>query len=221
MKDRKNRLKTRLPLEWRTSFESTIYNVSSGGLYFRSLNQPSVDSTIQLKFCLPNSDYVLETSGTVCWTSKHSASGNAEYFGVGVQFDEMPTEKRQKFDEYLHHLAGEQRTHLRWSTRVVIEYHFAGADYRTIANEISENGMFLVTEDPLQLDDIIHLRFSLPDSQDQIKTRAIVRWRHDAIPEDLSEVVTPGMGIEFCGLSKEDKQLISEFIDDMTFDDLR
>jgi uncharacterized protein (TIGR02266 family) len=216
-KQRHKRVHTQFLLSWKPTFQSTVNNISRGGLYFRSPHPPEVGGCIDLDFTLPDSDQRIRGTGIVRWVSNNSFSTEMNnLFGVGIEFDKLDPQSTQIIEEFVtKNLANEapgKRQHKRFSIRLVVDYSFSGEKYRTIANDIGKRGMFLVTTEPLQLDDIIHLRFHLPKVEGLIKARATVRWRHDAIPETLSSVVTPGMGVEFTDISEEDLMLIEQFL---------
>lgn len=216
-KARNKRVHTKLPLTWRATFNSTIFNVSRGGLYFRCANPPRVGDLLELDFSLPDSTIAIRASGVVRWVSSNSISPEMDnLFGVGLEFEKIADEGTQALETFiakqLESNTQVDREHRRLPVRVVVDYMFSGENYRTIANDISRRGMFLVSTEPLDLDDMLHMKFRLPNVEALIKARGIVRWRHTAIPETLSNVITPGMGVEFTDISEEDLQLVAQFI---------
>lgn len=210
---RNKRVRTRLPLTWKASFKSTIFNISNGGLYFKCNIPPSVGEHLELNFTLPGGTEPITAGGIVRWTSNNSNLGESEnVYGVGLEFEALSDKARTALEAYIAQGLEEQRHSKRLQVRIVVDYMFAGSNYRTIANDISRFGMFLVTDEPLQLDDVLHMRFRLPMLDAMLKVRAMVRWRHDAIPQTLSSVITPGMGVEFMDVTEEDLLLIDQFL---------
>lgn len=213
-KPRHKRVRTNLPLTWRASFASTIHNISVGGLYFKCTTPPQVGEPIELNFMLPGTQVAIHANGLVRWVSNHAWSmDNDVLAGVGVEFVELGEAQQQLLQHYVENKPAELRLGNRVAVRLVVDYFFAGENFRSIANELSPNGMFLVSDEPHQLEDVLHLRFLLPDVQAMIKARAVVRWRHEAIPAALENIITPGMGLEFTDVSEEDRQVIRHFID--------
>ena len=210
---RNKRVRTKIPLVWKAAFKSIIYNISSGGLYFKCNHPPNVNETLELNFTLPDTTQSISCSGIVRWVSDNSLSGEtATLYGVGLEFDVLEANVKEVLDSFVDKGLAEQRLSRRLPVRIVVDYLFAGENFRTLANDISRTGMFLVSTDPLQLDDIVHMRFRLPDTKALIKARGLVRWRHDAIPQTLSTIITPGMGVEFTDTNEVDLQLIDRFI---------
>jgi len=69
------------------------------------------------------------------------------------------------------------------------------------STNLSQSGIFIHTDDPLEPGTLVHLAFSLPD-QHMIRTRGEVIWVNE---DDESEA---GMGVKFRGLSLEDRERI-------------
>lgn len=70
------------------------------------------------------------------------------------------------------------------------------------SSNLSQNGIFIHTLEPLNPGTPVSMAFSLPD-QTLIRTRGEVIWCNDE--EDDEE---PGMGIKFIGLSEADRENI-------------
>jgi type IV pilus assembly protein PilZ len=69
------------------------------------------------------------------------------------------------------------------------------------STNLSQSGIFIQTDDPLEPGTLVQLQFTLPDAH-LIRTRGEVMW----VNED--DEVEPGMGIKFMGLSLEDRERI-------------
>jgi len=69
------------------------------------------------------------------------------------------------------------------------------------SSNLSQSGIFIHSEDPLDPGTLVNIQFALPDSG-QIRTRGEVIW----VNEDEEE--ESGMGIKFIGLAEKDRELI-------------
>jgi c-di-GMP-binding flagellar brake protein YcgR len=213
MKPRHKRVFTKTPLSWTANFQSTILNISAGGLYFRSTSPPETKSSIKLSFKLPGTNHTIATEALVHWVSSNSQESKQQpLYGVGVEFTDLAASDQAKLQEFVEKSKQEERKNRRHGSKLLVEYHFAGQNFRCMANDISRTGMFIVTTEPLQLEDMLNAKFTLPGSGERIKIRSIVRWRHVEIPTNLTSVIVPGMGIEFLTVSTEDQLVISEYI---------
>jgi type IV pilus assembly protein PilZ len=76
------------------------------------------------------------------------------------------------------------------------------------ASNISLGGMFILTEQPLELGTQFRIRFVVPGWADAIETRAEVRWRRSPGPGPLRA----GMGVRFDGLAPNEKARIEALI---------
>ena len=70
-------------------------------------------------------------------------------------------------------------------------------------------GMFIKTEQPMEVGTEFTLRFQLPGGRRMIQTMAEVRW---TLPTDVAAPMNPGMGIRFNGLSTVDKNLVESLL---------
>jgi uncharacterized protein (TIGR02266 family) len=75
---------------------------------------------------------------------------------------------------------------------------------------ISEGGVFIRAQDPLELGEEFLLKLYIPDEQDPINTLCKVVWVNKYGKE--TEELPRGMGVKFLELTAEDKRRIEEFI---------
>ncbi len=98
-----------------------------------------------------------------------------------------------------------QRASLRTEVDLVSESNL----YAGITNNISEGGLFVASEELLQLGTVIDLVFSLPDDGPPLRITGIVRW----VREDLEAIeAPPGMGVQFVGLEETARRRLERFI---------
>ncbi|MBD3271836.1 MAG: hypothetical protein GF384_04770 [Elusimicrobia bacterium] len=75
------------------------------------------------------------------------------------------------------------------------------------STDISLGGIFLETEVPFKIGDTIHLKFALPEHDNDMRlTGKVVRIR------EKNATLVPGIGVEFEHLSQEDKRTIEYFV---------
>jgi uncharacterized protein (TIGR02266 family) len=83
------------------------------------------------------------------------------------------------------------------------------ADYSV---DLSTGGLYLKTEQPLEVDVNLTLRFSLPDLQRLVTCKARVAWVNDKEAPRKPEF-PPGMGVQFVDMSLEDVKSIRRFLE--------
>lgn len=79
------------------------------------------------------------------------------------------------------------------------------------ACNISALGIFLQTREPQPRGTHLNLRFVLPGSAERIQVEGVVRWVNPYRPGDRDNL-NPGMGIEFVGLTDDQRMQIVDLI---------
>ncbi len=90
--------------------------------------------------------------------------------------------------------------------------------FNGFTQDISKGGIFIATHQIYPIGTEMRLSFKLGSKT--ITTDAVVRWVKK--PENVSEDIDPGMGLQFINLEKADQELIDEFIkkkEPLFFDD--
>ena len=102
----------------------------------------------------------------------------------------------------------EERARAR--TRIRISFKTASDFFRAYIGNLSGGGLFIKTTKSLQVGTLSDLEFTLPDSNQVIRTTGKVAW---ARSKDMStEKMPPGMGIQFIDMNPEDKRLLENYI---------
>lgn len=78
------------------------------------------------------------------------------------------------------------------------------------SEDVSTGGLFISTYDIRPIGAILNLNFTLPDGH-LISVDGVVRWVREY--NETTPDTSPGMGIQFDGLSPEDKEAIEMFIE--------
>jgi len=105
----------------------------------------------------------------------------------------------------------EKRTSQRVPVKLKVDYRATGNFLFENATNISEQGIFVETDAPLDTGTMIDLQFQLPDSQKKIEVLGEVTWTNPRRPNP-EENHNPGMGIRFVNLSELDKETILSLI---------
>jgi uncharacterized protein (TIGR02266 family) len=80
---------------------------------------------------------------------------------------------------------------------------------RAFTGNISNEGLFIRTERPLNKGERFSLNLKLPDFSEPIKATCEVVWRRE---QEEAEKRPPGMGVRFCKIREEDRQLVNQYI---------
>ena len=92
--------------------------------------------------------------------------------------------------------------------KVKVALHTPDNFYVGFTGNISEGGLFIVTEVPQPIGSRIKVSFKLPDMKQEVQVEGEVRWIREAGASELP----PGMGIKFLNLPEGAKRAIEKFI---------
>jgi len=79
-----------------------------------------------------------------------------------------------------------------------------------IAENLSENGVFLKTVDKYPFGTKVELRFSLPNSPQLLKVKGEIKWLRPSKEETMADPA--GIGVEFTEMDSEHQKIIYDFL---------
>lgn len=102
------------------------------------------------------------------------------------------------------------RTGQRIPIQLLVDYRSDGNYLFDFCRDLGSGGVFIETKSPLPQGSEVSLTFTLPDSKETLDTSGQVIWVQNPIPgrHDL----TPGMGVQFTGFSKNQRELLENFV---------
>jgi type IV pilus assembly protein PilZ len=77
-------------------FSEFTRNVNEGGLFIETETPLALDEQVQLQFRLPGLEDPFKVSGRIAWVREPGGDGPP---GMGVEFDNLDRDSRQKIDE--------------------------------------------------------------------------------------------------------------------------
>jgi type IV pilus assembly protein PilZ len=107
----------------------------------------------------------------------------------------------------------EKRISTRVPIRVLVEYQSIDDFLADYTSNLSLGGMFIQTQQPLDLGTRFRLRLRVPGRPRPVETFGTVRW---VVPDDGTPGVIPGMGVQFDDLSPSDKKTVERLLEDWT-----
>ena len=105
-----------------------------------------------------------------------------------------------------------RRTNIRLKARLKVRFKDAESFVNEYTNNISKGGLFIRTPKPCAMRDKVEIVLALPESQEEISVLGEVI--HVVSPENASEHMPAGMGLQLLELKKEDQERIEKFISD-------
>jgi uncharacterized protein (TIGR02266 family) len=100
----------------------------------------------------------------------------------------------------------ERRKSARHELRIPVDYSSVDAFFTEMATNINEGGMFVVTDQPATLDQVVKVAFRLPELEDPIELDARVAWVSDGSDGER------GMGLEFQMLPQDVRETINALV---------
>ena len=101
----------------------------------------------------------------------------------------------------------ERRGSQRHPLRILVDYSSVDSFFSEMATNINEGGMFLATDAPAELDQLVKLALRLPGLTQPIEVEARVAWMSRG--EGGAE---PGIGLQFLELSDEVRETINRLV---------
>lgn len=174
-------------------------NISVGGLLVRSdFTFPELTPLI-LRFTLPGQTHQIVTAAIV-----QHASPDAF---MGIRFEGLPDFAYSAIEKYVDAEAVKptgpsKRVLKRVAFVAKIEAQAGGFPFIAIAEDISEGGVRVKTANPLDENSVVHMKFTLPNSDRELILNGVVRH------------VTPGtaMGIQFQELDGADLDAVRTYV---------
>jgi type IV pilus assembly protein PilZ len=112
------------------------------------------------------------------------------------------------------HTTVERRLSPRAPVTVRVDYATVDAMFSEFSRNINEGGLFIETETPLVLEELVQLHFRLPGVEDPFKVSGRVAWvREEGGPDG-----PPGMGVEFENLDENARRQIDEIVQSLRVD---
>lgn len=107
----------------------------------------------------------------------------------------------------------ERRARPRALIRVLVDYESSGTYLYDYSNDLSEGGLFIETEQPLQKGSKLNLRFTLPNLDKVFEITGKVAWVNQVPKHDSKPVKgRPGMGVQFVNMEAEDKAALEKYL---------
>jgi len=174
-------------------------NISVGGLLVRSEKTFPEMTPLLVRFTLPGTSDEVVTAAIV-----QHASPDAF---MGIRFEGLPDEAYTAIERYVDAQGAKaggpsKRVLKRVPFVAKIEAQAGGFPFIAIAEDISEGGVRVKTTNPLEESAVVHMKFTLPNSDREITVKGVVRH------------VTPGaaMGVRFEDLDGSDLEAVKSYI---------
>ena len=212
------------------SMQTTTSRIGAEGMFLRSLVTPKEGSRMELKVWLPGSARPLDATAVVAPSPEPSQDR-----GFWIQFETLSEDAHAFLDAILHSrgIRGPGRpqppptravrpgpppaqTRPRAYDRVAARLRVGWTSSRDFLSAYSQNisrgGIFIATDDPPALREIIELSVELPDGLPPVKTRAEV-VRCVTREESIRTGAAAGAGLQFLDASDDFRERLDACIE--------
>lgn len=211
------------------SMQTTTSSLSAEGVFIRCLVAPKVGAAIEVAIAIPDFPKPFEATGTV--TERINRGEQGRDTGFLVRFGEFKGESREKLDSFLRSKGigsppppprtpppptaegvGPNRAFARVPARLQVGWASPKEFLVTYSENISRGGIFVATNHPPELREIVELMLELPDNEGPAKTQAEVVQR--VTVEEAKRIGgIAGAGLQFVGSDDSFRQRLDACID--------
>lgn len=178
-------------------------------LVFLDLIMPDMNGDVVCRFVKSNK--ALKKIPVIMVTTKSDPESKQRCLQAGCNdYITKPVTQRDLYEKINKFISVERRTFLRAYLRVTA---IASGESMTVTDftlDVSEGGIFVETDRPLEEGTNVDLEFSLPDEKIPIRTRGKVV--HSISGDNVSEGRSRGMGIQFQEISNIDTMKIRDYV---------
>ena len=112
-----------------------------------------------------------------------------------------------------------RRRHPRVPARLEVRYARRNTFFADYTQNISQGGLFVATESPLEVGSVFQFDMHIPGVDDPLSLRGEVRWNSQP-GEDEDIPVEAGMGISFIFENDDERQMVDDFVEQLMRDSL-
>ena len=198
------------------TMQTTTSRLGAEGAFVRGVVTPKEGSAISVRLTLPGAAGPLDASGTV--TERVLPGAKGKEAGFWVRFDKLPEGGREILEELLRDRSAPggqaRRTFTRVPAHLVASWPSPRDFLLAYADNISAGGIFVVTNDPPPLKEVVDLSLQLPDGEGPARTKAEVIQR--ITPEQATHLgIKPGAGLQFIGSDDEFRRRLDRCIENL------
>jgi uncharacterized protein (TIGR02266 family) len=208
------------------SLQTTTSRIGAEGMFVRSMLSPKEGSVLELTLSLPGSALPLQARGVVAPAGEPSTER-----GFWVRFEKLSDDVRVCLDVLLRGKgvagpgrparqeqtvhAGQPRAYPRVPARLRVGWTSSRDFLSAYSDNISRGGIFIATDAPPELRDIVELSVELPDGLPPVKTRGEV-VRRVTVAEARRSGGVAGAGLQFLDASDDFRQRLDACIEELS-----
>jgi Tfp pilus assembly protein PilZ len=199
------------PLYGHLKFTAEIKDISINGCFLETTTSLAEGSVIDVEFTLPNTARMIRAKGEVRWTGRYTSDHRTDISrGVGIRFVDLSHGDIAIITEFIRDRTIQIRKFSRSHISIPILYSNEpqALNLEGEARDISLGGLFIRTEQILEIDEELHMEFSLTEEGEPVRCSGKVAYLNQHIPDIFKGIIYSGMGIEFMDITDDDLEKI-------------
>jgi uncharacterized protein (TIGR02266 family) len=198
------------------TMQTTSSRLGADSIFVRGVVTPKEGSSITIRITLPDAPEPLDARATVIERVMPNVKGKEA--GFWARFDALTPEATAQLEKLLRERSGQggptRRAFARVPVKLEVEWTSAREFLVVYAENISAGGMFVVSQDPPPLHEVVELSLKLPDGDPPAKTQAEVIQRLTA-DEARRLGRQPGAGLQFVGGDDDFRRRLDRCIENL------
>lgn len=198
------------------AIQTTSRGLSGEGIAVRSLVPPRVGARVSLALYLPGNSKPEVAVGVVSASSRDRPVPS----GFWVQFTAIDTAARERITALVVDKARRSREmrsprgFQRFHTQFTVRFRTAREFMREHVQNISRGGVFIQTEAPPPVDEVITVQLELPDGGAPATTSGLVM--HRVTKEEAEQQgIVPGIGVQFLDADDLFRERIDRYLEQL------
>ena len=198
------------------TMQTTTSRLGTEGAFIRGVVTPKEGSTIAVQLTLPGAPGPLDARGTI--TERIPPGVKGKEAGFWVRFDKLGEGAKEILEELLRDRnapgGAAKRTFTRVPAHLQVSWPTPREFLLAYADNISVGGIFIVTNDPPDLKEVVELSLRLPDNDLPARTAAEVIQR--IVPAEAQRLgKKAGAGLQFVGSGDEFRRRLDLCIENL------
>jgi uncharacterized protein (TIGR02266 family) len=198
------------------TMQSTSSRLNADSVFVRGMVTPKEGSSLAIRLTLPDVPQPLDARATVIERVQSNVKGKEA--GFWARFDALTPEAAALIEKLLSDRSGPggsaRRTFVRVPVKLEVGWSTAREFLVVYAENISAGGIFVVSQDPPPLREMVELSLKLPDGDPPAKTQAEVIQRLTA-DEARRVGRQPGAGLQFVGSDDDFRRRLDRCIENL------
>ncbi|NOZ87071.1 MAG: Hsp70 family protein [Deltaproteobacteria bacterium] len=207
--------------------DAVARNVSEGGMFAQTKKPPEIGSLLEVEFALKGGERILSALAKVVWVrSSEEAKEKGEPPGCGLEFKKLSPGVRDEIKDLVSKFEASKedaspsadsaekrrfaRIPLKRKIKIIAESYEEALE--AMSKNISEGGLFIVSEKLPEMGTKLEVEFSLQDGERILTARSEVVWlkkKEDIASPDEST----GFGLKFIELTPGDREEIKALVE--------